>query len=135
MKKERKMTTLSYNLILFRKRAMLTQAQVASAIGVKRPTYAYYELGTAPKVDILRRLASLYRINVGELLGNDSEIPINQIPEVGEIDVYSGNNFIQTFNELKDDEKAVVLAFRTISPENRKLFAGEFEQLIEKYAE
>lgn len=54
-------------LIPYRKRAGLTQQQVADALNIKRPTYAKYEKDVTPPLDILFKLSQLLKFPI-ELL-------------------------------------------------------------------
>lgn len=104
-------TALSFNLTSYRKKAMLTQAQVAAALGIDRSTYAYYESGTNPKPEILLKLADIYKISPGKFLeGTDGFLMV-----VSNDNPFADNQFIQSFNELSDREKALILQFRAFS--------------------
>ena len=53
------------NLKQFRQGGKLSQRQVATAIGVDRSTYAYYELGrTMPGFDKMDKIIKLYNISL-----------------------------------------------------------------------
>ena len=50
----------------------LTQAQVAECLGLERSTYAYYEGGRVPGVEILLRLCGLYKISLEQLVRGEN---------------------------------------------------------------
>lgn len=58
-----------------RKNARLTQAEIASIIGVNQNTYSYWENGKT-KVDniTLKRLAKIFNVSVDYLLGDDIDV-------------------------------------------------------------
>jgi transcriptional regulator with XRE-family HTH domain len=98
----RKLTTL-------RRQYMLTQDQVATALGIKRSTYAYYESKTKPSTpDIitLKKLASIYNLPLEEIVGED-----DAVLEVASEPLFNSDMII-SFNELSDEEKELILKFR-----------------------
>lgn len=65
-----------------RQQHSLTQKKVAEKLGVERSTYAKYETGRKPEIDILIRLASFYDMTIDELLSDffkDSSADITPI--------------------------------------------------------
>lgn len=121
-------TALAFNLTSYRKKAMLTQAQVALALGIDRSTYAYYEAGTNPKPEILLKLAEIYKISPGKFLeGTDGDLMVaaNDNP-------FADNQFIQSFNELSDREKALILQFRAFSDSQKNSCEKTLKTINEK---
>ena len=53
-----------------RRQHSLTQQKVAEKLGIERSTYAKYEKGRKPEVDVLIRLASFYNMTIDELLSD-----------------------------------------------------------------
>lgn len=117
-------SNLGYNLVSYRKRALLTQDEVAAAVGVKRSTYAYYESDTNPPLPILRRLAALYKISMEELVGEEAG---EVLPTAATSGNYSGI-FTTRFNELSDEEKALILRFRSMDEEER----NQLKEVLER---
>ncbi len=61
---------LAEKLALSRKKNKLSQAQVAKYIGVSPSAVSAYELGeVTPSLEILMKLANLYRVSADYLLG------------------------------------------------------------------
>lgn len=55
-------------LVYRRQAANLTQAQVAEILSIDRTTVTKWETGgSAPRVDMLPRLAALYKCSIGDL--------------------------------------------------------------------
>ena len=60
--------------------SLLSQQEVADALGVIRSTYAYYEVGrTHPKLYTLYRLAHFYSLSLDEFLDFSNE-PTDSYP-------------------------------------------------------
>ena len=58
-------------LKVLRKKAAMTQAEIATRIGVDRSTYAKYENGQSePNFEMTQKLASLFGVTVDFLIGN-----------------------------------------------------------------
>jgi transcriptional regulator with XRE-family HTH domain len=77
MREEDFWSKLSYSLRLYRESAELTQRDVASKIGVSESAYRSYELGDRKiPVDLLVKLAAVYRVSVDVLIGNSE--PANE---------------------------------------------------------
>ena len=63
------------NIKDIRTRKGLTQAEVASALGVSSVVYSRYENGKRePSIDILLKLSKLYGVSVDCLIGNDEVV-------------------------------------------------------------
>ena len=59
----------SIRLIFLRKKAGLTQKEIASIIHIERSTYAYYETGkTTPSYKVVEALCNLYQVTADWLL-------------------------------------------------------------------
>lgn len=71
MKTKDNVSKLALNLIALRKSMGLTQSQVAEAVGIKRSTYAYYERDTMPGIEIIEKLAKIYRITPSRVMFPD----------------------------------------------------------------
>ncbi len=64
------MEHLAEKLKLARQNAHLTQAQVASMVGLNKAAISTYETGTRrPSFEVLCRLASIYKVSVDYLFG------------------------------------------------------------------
>jgi transcriptional regulator with XRE-family HTH domain len=89
-----------------RKNHGLTQAQVAECLGLERSTYAYYEGGRVPGVEILLRLCGLYKITLEYLVTGEDGI--------GKAYLRDSNSSMEHIPHLllNDDEKKLVLLYR-----------------------
>lgn len=127
-----KYTTKSYlatNLKKYRKLTGLTQAAVADALGIERSRYAHYESGTTPSAENLRKLAVIFKVTIDELLGAPANV--NNLNEV----VVSNSIESFRFNELKNDEKSLIIKFRLLSAEAKTDIVKALEDKIDKSEE
>jgi transcriptional regulator with XRE-family HTH domain len=91
----------------------LTQADVADALGLSRPTLAAVEKGTRKITGLeLRRLARLYQRDVAWLLGEE------------ETDVAAGNALHRATAKLSDTDKEQVLRFAEFLAAQRRTEGG-----------
>lgn len=66
------MKILGDNLKFLRKKAGLTQQQLAERVGIKRPAMASYEEGRSePRLNVLRAFAGFFNVKIDELLEKD----------------------------------------------------------------
>lgn len=72
------MDILGKNLTNLRSEKMITQEQLADAIGVTRKAISSYENGSRqPSYDILFRFASYFHVSIDFLLGRQSDLIID----------------------------------------------------------
>lgn len=75
------MSNLSLNLKFLRKQKNLTQSDLASMLGVKRPVIGAYEEGRAePKLNLLMDMSRLFELEVDDLIGRDLSKWMKAIP-------------------------------------------------------
>jgi len=97
---------ISQTIRNLRKSHGLTQAQVAECLGLERSTYAYYEGGRVPGVEILLRLCGLYKITLEYLIIGEEGLSQAYLREPN-----ASMDHIPHLL-LNDDEKKLVLLFR-----------------------
>jgi len=69
-----KETRIAERLAILRKAKGLTQRQLAEKIGIERSTYAYYECGRLPSVDILARIYRVLAVSMDYVAGLREEV-------------------------------------------------------------
>ena len=75
MREEEFWSRLSYTLKQYRESAKLTQREVATSLGVSESAYRSYELGDRKiPIDLLMKLANVYRTSVDVLIGNSEPV-------------------------------------------------------------
>ena len=105
-----------------RRQAMLTQKQVADALGINRSTYAYYELKdnpSTPSIGILKKLAALYTVPLQELTGDDTPSEGGVLYFAASEPDFNSPTILESFNELSNEEKSLILRFRSCSDEEK----------------
>ncbi len=71
------------NFYAVRKKAGMTQAEVAEAAGVSDRTYADIERGTVNmRVETLLRICQVLKITPNDILSNDTEVSIEEIDAI-----------------------------------------------------
>lgn len=61
-------------LKILRRKAGMTQAEVASKLGVERSTYGKYETGQSePNIEMMQKIAALFDVPIGSLLSSDAD--------------------------------------------------------------
>lgn len=89
------------NLKYFRKRANLTQQELADKLGVSRSTIGMYEYGgREPDFETLEMIADFFNVNMSTLIGEKEKAPT----EIGE-----GSKVFEKFSQLDEAEKAYIL--------------------------
>ncbi len=112
MRTDEEKTVLARNLIRLRKAMRLTQLNVASAIGIERSRYAHYEATTMPSALILRKLSLILNVYIDELLSSPEPTRLNE--------GYGGLSNANLLNQLKPEEKELVLRFMLLDAESKK---------------
>lgn len=89
------------NLKFFRKRADLTQQELADKIGSSRSCIGMYERGLRrPDFETLEALADIFNVNMSTLLGEEKSAPTDT--DEGEVSLI--------YRQLNDTNKAAALA-------------------------
>lgn len=74
-------------LITLRKKAKLTQQDVAEKLGITRSFYGMIETGDRnPTLDLARKIAGLFNVDIEELFFNDGCHELLQIGQVSSLD-------------------------------------------------
>ncbi len=119
-------TVLAQNLIRFRKQMGLTQIQISEAIGIERSRYAHYEKDTTPTTSILRKLASILNVTMDEL-----HYTPEQIQELHDSASLQGIDGFP-FNELKNEEKELIMKYRLLSAEAKENIKKEIAETLDE---
>ena len=107
-----------------RKGVNMTQAQFAKTIGIKRSAYAYYESGrTRPKIETLRTIAKVYGLDVNTLITNEDSNSLHQ--DNDQKINFDIKDFNDTFYDLSENEKAIIMKLRIMNREKRTKIINE----------
>ncbi len=124
--KDDKKTILAENLIRFRKQMGITQAAIASSVGIERSRYAHYEKDTTPTANILRKLAAVLNVTLDELMYSPEQLQrFNELDEPDEMDSFF-------FNELRKDEKELVMKLRLLDPTSKASIRKAVDEKLSK---
>ncbi|MGN1081713.1 MAG: helix-turn-helix domain-containing protein [Acutalibacteraceae bacterium] len=102
-------------LQFYRRMCGLTHEQVAKALGKDRSSYTKYETGKAnPNVDTLKRLASIFQVNVSDLVddNNSMSAPLGYAPDSYHVLSAENKNersLLVLFRQLSDEQKRDIL--------------------------
>lgn len=104
---------LGYVLRKHRKHHSLTQQKISDMLGIERSTYAKYETGRKPEIDILIKLAEFYGMTVDELLADffkDSSSDKTPIAVINSPKTSGLND--ENFLPLSENEMKLLLIYR-----------------------
>lgn len=131
------MTKSKFSLVLrqCRENAGLTQKQVSDALNVERSTYAYYETGNTHP-------SCAFVVKVSKILGIDYKLLIDAVADENFDSNAENKNFTtltpdswekrEKMYTLSVEEQNVVLAYRSLSCEDKKEFFNELKTLQHK---
>lgn len=103
--------TIRHRLIEFRNHYSIPEELVADILNIPLEVYKGYEDGTlVPTVEILSRLADLYKVTLKELYGDIPMINILHSNDVVETPLVSADDL--KFSDLSADEKELILRYR-----------------------
>lgn len=109
---------LNNKLKELRKNSSLTQEQISEVIGVDRSSYSYYENGKAtPSLGVLIKIAKVFNVTLDYIVfGEHSET----VETVTLADSGNGYKKVDSFANLSDDEKNLLMYSRLIDADARK---------------
>lgn len=103
-----------------RKKARLTQVEIAEKLGISQPAYASWERGTKkPTQENLVRLAQVLNVTIDYLIGNSEEEITNK--DLEDIEIL----FRKNSEGLTDDEKSIFREELIVFMEERKKQFGK----------
>lgn len=122
---------LAENLKFFRKNCGLTQEDMGRALGVDRSTYTYYETGrSSPSLENLVRIIRILGVpSVDALLGVTGEDGTEAAFSSPGSTYSALQNARISMPTLSNDETDIILCFRQMSKENKKIAKDYLLQL------
>ena len=106
------MEKISDKIRILRTKFGMTQQDLASALGIERSTYTYYELGkTTPSWNTIKKMAKIFRITPYDLLEEQNKYLMSDV-----------NLPIRNMNicDLNEYEKKLIISLRLLSDESSK---------------
>lgn len=111
MSNDGKNSSFALRLKQHRELCALTQQQVADILNINRTTYTKYETGVSePSHDVLKRIVSIFGTDYNSLFDENSPF----VPVVNEEEL--------NFANLSNDEKNLIISYRTMSDYEKKSF-------------
>ena len=108
---------MAENLKKVRKEHKLTQQDIANVLGIDRSTYTFYETGkTSPSISTIYKLAEIYNVSIGYLLGVEEPKGEVRKKTVSMNVAAQGTDHIAF---LDKDEQMLLMCYRIISDENK----------------
>lgn len=130
---ERGRNMISKRLRQIRVEHKLTQQNIADVLGIDRTTYTFYETGVSkPSLVALAKLADIYNVTVGYLLGVEENNPkLKRIPEDYGADCKLESN--DPISLLSRDERQILMCYRVLSEQGKKEAAQVMKEFTKKY--
>lgn len=93
-----------------RKESGKTQLEIANYLSINQSNYGKYELGKIePNLEILYKLADLYKVSLDYLVGRD---------------------FMDELGYLNKNEKELILMFRQMNQDNQLMYFAEAKGIL-----
>ena len=122
VKYEEKNNSFALRLKQHRELCRLTQQQVADILNINRTTYTKYETGVSePSHEVLRKIVSVFGTDFNTILGDESPFKKTVVQDPD----------LQLYN-LSDEEKMLVIAYRTMSDSDREKILGEAMEITKR---
>lgn len=122
VKYEEKNNSFALRLKQHRELCRLTQQQVADILNINRTTYTKYETGVSePSHEVLRKIVSIFGTDFNTILGDESPFKKTVVQDPD----------LQLYN-LSDEEKMLVIAYRTMSDSDREKILGEAMKITKR---
>lgn len=122
VKYEEKNNSFALRLKQHRELCRLTQQQVADILNINRTTYTKYETGVSePSHEVLRKIVSIFGTDFNTILGDESPFKKTVVQDPD----------LQLYN-LSDEEKMLVISYRTMSDSDREKILGEAMEITKR---
>ncbi len=121
--------TLAERLKEIRREHNFTQLDLAEVLGIDRTAYTYYEMGkTQPSAAKLWKLARIYNVTVGYLMGVEENRPELIRQKVSD----SLSAEVDPIAMLQKDERKILMWYRLLSPEQKRETEKELQRRIQE---
>lgn len=91
----------SERLQILRNEHGLTQNQLADKLGIKQQAISQYEKGTSlPKIDIILKVAQIFNVPLGYVMGVTDERNIDDLPE-------DSKRLLEIYDSLPEERKNI----------------------------
>ena len=124
---------ISQRLRKIRVEHKMTQQNIADVLGIDRTTYTFYETGvTKPSLVTLAKLADIYNVTVGYLLGVEENRPeLKKPPEDYGADCRLESN--DPISLLSRDEKQILMCYRVLNEQGKIEAVRAMKEFTKQY--
>ena len=117
---EKKSMTLSEKLKELRKRACMTQDDIAEVLEMNRTSFSKYENGAStPPLAVLRKLAKIYSVPLEYLIHDEQPFIVLNESTVEDVE-REKNEAVFNFAQLSPEERKLIMKMRLMSDEKKK---------------
>lgn len=117
---EKKSMTLSEKLKELRKRACMTQDDIAEVLEMNRTSFSKYENGAStPPLAVLRKLAKIYSVPLEYLIHDEQPFIVLNESTVEDVE-REKNEAVFNFAQLSPEERKLIMKMRLLSDEKKK---------------
>lgn len=117
---EKKSMTLSEKLKELRKRACMTQDDIAEVLEMNRTSFSKYENGAStPPLAVLRKLAKIYSVPLEYLIHDEQPFIVLNESTVEDVE-REKNEAVYNFAQLSPEERKLIMKMRLLSDEKKK---------------
>ncbi|MGN1444025.1 MAG: helix-turn-helix domain-containing protein [Acutalibacteraceae bacterium] len=111
----------------------MTQQNIADVLGIDRTTYTFYETGVSkPSLVTLAKLADIYNVTVGYLLGVEENNPeLKRMPEDYGADSKLESN--DPISLLSREERQILMCYRVLNEQGKKEASQVMKEFTRKY--
>ncbi len=109
-------------LKVHRKANRMTQQKVAEYLGIHRSTYAKYETGRKPEIDVVLKLSVLYRISIDDFMKSFFKETESELSPVA---VLASPDMIESVVEVTRDERRLLMLYRDCIRKSEIMKAAE----------
>lgn len=112
--------TLSEKLKELRKRACMTQDDIAEVLEMNRTSFSKYENGAStPPLAVLRKLAKIYSVPLEYLIHDEQPFIVLNQSTVEDVE-REKNEAVFNFAQLSPEERKLIMKMRLLSDEKKK---------------
>ena len=112
--------TLSEKLKELRKRACMTQDDIAEVLEMNRTSFSKYENGAStPPLAVLRKLAKIYSVPLEYLIHDEQPFIVLNESTVEDVE-REKNEAVFNFSQLSPEERKLIMKMRLLSDEKKK---------------
>ncbi len=111
----------------------MTQQNIADVLGIDRTTYTFYETGVSkPSLVTLAKLADIYNVTVGYLLGVEENNPeLKRTPEDYGTDCKLESN--DPISLLSRDERQILMCYRVLNEQGKQEASRVMKEFTKEY--